>query len=326
MPHVLVAGTLHPAGHEILASAPGVTVEFAEGISEESYAPRLHAADALLLRTQPLGASTIAGAPRLRIVSRHGVGFDAVDVDALTARGVVLAVCGDVNSTSVAEHAMMLMLAATKRALRADGAVRRGAWGWREALEAQDLRGRNLLLVGFGRIGRRIAAMAAGFGLSVRAHDPLLLERGWPEGEVGPVAELREGLAWADVVSLSAPGTGRPLIGAAELAAMRPGAVLVNTARGGLIDEAALVDALRSGTVGGRGPRRVRERAPAAGPSAGRLRPSDPVAARRGPDGRRGRAHGDGLGAQHPRLLRRTARPRARREREAPRWRASSLS
>ena len=253
MPHVLVAGTLHPAGHEVLASAPGVTVEFAEGISEESYAPRLHAADALLLRTQPLGASTIAGAPRLRIVSRHGVGFDAVDVDALTARGVVLAVCGDVNSTSVAEHAMMLMLAATKRALRADGAVRRGAWGWREALEPQDLRGRNLLVVGFGRIGRRIAAMAAGFGLSVRAHDPLLMERGWPEGEVGPVAELREGLAWADIVSLSAPGTGRPLIGTAELAAMRPGAVLVNTARGGLIDEAALVDALRSGDVGAAG-------------------------------------------------------------------------
>ena len=253
MPHVLVAGTLHPAGHKVLTSAPGVTVEFAEGISEESYAPRLHAADALLLRTQPLGASAIAGAPRLRIVSRHGVGFDAIDVDALTARGVVLAVCGDVNSTSVAEHAMMLMLAATKRALRADGAVRRGAWGWREALETQDLRGRNLLVVGFGRIGRRIAAMAAGFGLSVRAHDPLLMERGWPEGKVGPVAELREGLAWADIVSLSAPGTGRPLIGTAELAAMRPGAVLVNTARGGLIDEAALVDALRSGDVGAAG-------------------------------------------------------------------------
>ena len=250
---VLVAGKLHPSGREILNSAPGFSVKFIEEISEPSYAPHIHDADALLIRTQPMSAGTIAKAGRLKLVSRHGVGYDAVDVAALNARGIALAVCGDVNSYSVAEHAAMMILAASKRALRADTAVRKGPWDWRNQLESQDLRGRNLLLLGYGRIGRHIREMMRGFGMTIRAFDPFLLQQGWPEGDVEPVVDLNEGLGWADVISVSAPKGDKPLIGNDEFVAMKPGVVIVNTARGGIVDELALIDALRSGKVGAAG-------------------------------------------------------------------------
>lgn len=253
MPHVLVAGELHPTGRALLDAAPGLTARYIDEISEESYAPYISEADALLIRTQPLSAATVAKAGRLRLVSRHGVGYDAADLQALNARGIALAVCGDVNSYSVAEHACMLLLAAFKRVLRADAAVRHGPWGWRNRLESQDLRGRNLLILGYGRIGRHTAAMMAGFGMNIRAHDPFLAGQGWPEGAVPPAPDLAEALAWADAVSISAPKTAKPLIGAAELAQMKPGAVIVNTARGGIVDEAALIEALQAGRIGAAG-------------------------------------------------------------------------
>jgi D-3-phosphoglycerate dehydrogenase len=253
MPHVLVAGPLHPSGRALLDAAPGITVRYLDETSEASLAEHVAEADAVLLRTQPMSAATVGRAKRLRIVSRHGVGYDAVDVGALNARGIALSVCGDVNATSVAEHACMLILAASKRALRADRAVRTGPWGWRNALESRDLRGCNLLQVGYGRIGRHIAGMMAGFGLSIRAYDPFLSRTRWPEGPAKPVSDLAQGLAWADIVSVSVPGGDKPLIGREELAAARDGLVIVNTARGGVVDEAALVGALESGKVGAAG-------------------------------------------------------------------------
>lgn len=253
MPHILVAGQLHPKGRELLTLAAGVTVQFIEEISEESYAPYIDEADALLIRTQPMSAATIAKAKRLKIVSRHGVGYDAVDVDALNARDIALAVCGDVNSGSVAEHAMMLMLAAAKQVLRADKAVRSGPWEWRNKLESRDLSGRNLLLLGYGRIGRKIADLSAGFGMTIKAHDPYLQAHGWPTGNVPPIDDLADALAWADIVSVSVPKADKPLIGRAEIAKMKDGAILINTARGGIIDEAALVDGLQSGKIGAAG-------------------------------------------------------------------------
>lgn len=253
MPHVIVAGKLHPAGRALLDSAEDVTVRYIEEISEESYAPYIEDADALLIRTQPMSAATVARADNLKIVSRHGVGFDAVDVAALNQRGIALAVCGDVNSYSVAEHACMMILGAAKRALRGDKSVRTGPWGWRNSLESQDLRGRNLLVLGYGRIGRHTAEMMSGFNMNIRAYDPYLMATSWPEGAVAPAEDLNEALAWADVISVSAPKADKPLIGPAEFAQMKNGVVLVNTARGGIVDEAALIEALRSGKVSAAG-------------------------------------------------------------------------
>ncbi|MBP1806685.1 hydroxyacid dehydrogenase [Rubellimicrobium aerolatum] len=255
MPHLLIAGKLHPAGLGVLKATPGLTYDYVEEVSETSYAPLIDRADALVLRTQPLSAATVARAGRLKVVSRHGVGYDAVDIKSLDARGIALAVVGDVNSVSVAEHAMMMLLACAKRAVAADRAVRNPArWGWRNQLEASEISGRRLLILGYGRIGRHLARMARGFGMEVRAFDPFLAAQGWPDGDTtAPVSSLSEGLAWADAVSVHAPKGERPLLDVAELSLLQPGAILVNTARGGVVDEGALADALASGRVGAAG-------------------------------------------------------------------------
>ncbi len=253
MPHLLIAGKLHPAGLAVLEAAEGVTYDYVEDVSEHSYAPMIGKADALVIRTQPLSAETLAKAERLKLVSRHGVGYDAVDLAALNARRIPLCIVGDVNSVSVAEHAMMLILAATKYFLRGDRAVRAGGWEWRNSLEGGEVSGRHLLILGFGRIGRHLAQMALAFGMEVRAYDPFLEEHGWPAGPVLPVTSLEEGLAQADVISVNVPKAGRPVLGAAELAKVRPGAILVNTARGGIVDEAALCAALANGRIAAAG-------------------------------------------------------------------------
>jgi D-3-phosphoglycerate dehydrogenase / 2-oxoglutarate reductase len=253
MPHILVAGELHPSGIELLRGRSDVTFDYVREVSEPSYAPLIDAADGLVIRTQPLSAETVKRAARLRVVSRHGVGYDSVDLPSLDERGIALAVVGDVNSVSVAEQAMMLLLAAAKRVMRSDRAVRGGDWGWRNRLEPVELWRKRLLVVGFGRSGRHLARMATGFGMDIRAFDPFLAERGWPDAAVTPVAGLSEGLAWADYVSVHAPKGDGPVIGAAELAIMKPTAVLVNTARGGVVDEAALIAALSEGRLAAAG-------------------------------------------------------------------------
>jgi D-3-phosphoglycerate dehydrogenase len=253
MPHILVAGKLHPSGVALLKSAKGITFDYVEEVSEPSYASLIDKADGLVIRTQPLSAATVAKGLNLKIVSRHGVGYDAVHLPSLVDRGIVLAVVGDVNSVSVAEHSMMLILSTVKQTLRADRSVRSGHWAWRNLLQAQEVSGKNLLVIGYGRIGRHLARLAGAFDMKVRAFDPYLLQNGWPGGSVEPVSDLLEGLAWADAVSINVPRADRPLMGAREFAAMKPNAVLINTARGGIVEEAALVDAIATGKIAGAG-------------------------------------------------------------------------
>ena len=253
MPHVLIAGKLHPAGLARIQDAEGYTFDYVEEVSEASYAPSIEKADALVIRTQPLTAATIAKASRLKLVSRHGVGFDSVDVAALNQNRIPLCIAGDTNSLSVAEHSMTLILACAKQALRADRSVRDGEWKWRDRGEATEISGKRLLIVGFGRAGAKLAVMAKGFDMDVRAFDPFLAQRGWPPGAVAPVATLAEGLGWADIVSLNVPKADTPLIGSQEIALLKPGSIIVNTARGGVVDEAALAQALTAGRVAAAG-------------------------------------------------------------------------
>ncbi len=249
MPHILIAGKLHPSGLALLEQTPGVTYDHVEEISEASYQPYLASADGMVIRTQPMQAPSVAKGVRLQVVSRHGVGYDAVDVAALNARRIPLCIVGDVNSVSVAEHAMMQILACAKQLIRSDRSVRTGPWGWRNRLEQGEVSGKTLLIIGYGRIGRHLARMAAGFGMKIAAYDPYLLAGGWPEGPASSVADLTTGLIRADFISVHIPKADGPLIGVGELAAMKYGAVIVNTARGGIVDEAALADALRSGQI-----------------------------------------------------------------------------
>lgn len=252
MPTVLVAGPIHDSGLQVLRQAPGIDLDYVDAPDDPAaYLRSLPRADGLLLRTQPLNAASIAGARGLKIVSRHGVGYDAVDVAALSDRGIPLAVVGDVNSQSVAEHTMMLLLATAKHLTRADAAARAGNWVYRNLYEPREIFGKTLLIVGFGRIGRTLAALARPFGLRIHVFDPYVAEPGG--AGITMADDLPVALGAADYVSLHVPLSDRPLIGAAEIAAMKPGSVIINTARGGLVDERALAAALRTGHLAGAG-------------------------------------------------------------------------
>ncbi|CAI2433485.1 hydroxyacid dehydrogenase [Serratia ficaria] len=254
MPQILVAGKIHDAGMALLHRAPGFSVRLVPEVSVDSYAPFLAEADALLIRTQPLALRQIQAAQRLKIVSRHGVGYDSVDVAALNERQIPLTIIGDVNSLSVAEHTLSLLLALAKRLCYFDRSIREGEWNRRNGFSALEMAGRTLFILGFGRIGREVARLAAGFRMQVVAYDPYLPDEVFSQHGVSRILEIPSGLATADAVTVHLPLSGdKPLIGREELAMMKPGALLVNTARGGIVDEEALARALQTGHLGGAG-------------------------------------------------------------------------
>ena len=172
MPHVLCLRPVHPEALALLRNHPGVTVEVMENPTPENLAPVLPYTEAVIVRATRIDRAFLDMAPELRIVARHGVGYDAVDVPALTARGIPLTVTPDANAVSVAEHAMMLLLSVARRVKDYDAATRALDWGPRDSLPTFDLAGRTLLVVGFGRIGARTARLAAAFGMRVLAYDP----------------------------------------------------------------------------------------------------------------------------------------------------------
>jgi D-3-phosphoglycerate dehydrogenase / 2-oxoglutarate reductase len=243
---VLVAGKIHHAGLDLLRAHGDIQVEYVEAVTTETYLPFLPKADAVLLRTQPMTAADIATAPSLKIVSRHGVGYDAVDVAALNARNIPLAIVGDVNSRAVAEHTMMLMLSAARRTVAHHVASTTGNWNERNRFDSTELDGKTLLVLGFGRIGRRVAELAKAFGMSVRAYDPYVSAEQMAGLDVLHAESLTSDLATADFISVHMPGgQSGAIISAKHLAMMKPSSIIVNAARGGLIDEAALDQALR---------------------------------------------------------------------------------
>jgi D-3-phosphoglycerate dehydrogenase len=251
MPRVVIIGRIHDSGLALLRERPGLTLELIEDATEPAVAAAASGADAILIRTSRLSAAAIAGAPQLKVVSRHGVGYDNVDLAALNARGIPLTVVGSVNAVSVAEQALFLLLATMRRGFAYDRATRQGAWDFRNSLEARELAGKTLVVVGYGRIGREVAARALAFGLSVVAYDPYVA----PASPVGRAADLDAVLPEADAVSLHVPLTAetRLLFDRSRLARLKPSAVLISTARGGLIDEAALAEALAEGRLAAAG-------------------------------------------------------------------------
>lgn len=255
MPHILVAGAIHPDGMALLEGRADATIEVIEQPTADDFRARLPDADALAIRTAPLPADAVEAAARLKVVARHGVGYDNIPVEALTARGIPLALVGNVNALAVAEHALFLILACLKRAADHDRAVREGGWAVRNRFEGGELSGRTLLLMGFGRIGREVAARARPFGCRIVAYDPMVPAETMDAAGVEAAADWRPALADADIVSLHLPKTPETthLIGPKTLATMKPGAIVINTARGGLVDEAALAAALKDGQLGAAG-------------------------------------------------------------------------
>jgi D-3-phosphoglycerate dehydrogenase len=253
MPHLLIAGAIHESGIELIKTRKDFTYTYLPGNSDFSYKKHIKDADALVIRTQTLGREDIFSSEKLKMVSRHGVGYDAVDVAALTEKNIPLTIVGDVNSQSVAEQSMTLLLAAFKRVIKNDRAVRVGPWDYRNLLEPEEVNGKNLLILGYGRIGRRLAKMATAFGMHVFAYDPFIDSKQWSDGSVEKVDDLNMAITTADCISVNMPRVEKPIIGKKEFDRMKTGVVIVNTARGGIIKEEDLINALKNGKVGAAG-------------------------------------------------------------------------
>ncbi len=210
------------------------------------------AARALIVRNRTqVDAALLSAAPRLEAVGRLGVGLDNIDVDACAARGIAVCPATGANAVAVAEYVIGAALALLRGAFAATPAVVAGAWP-REASVGREAAGKTLGLVGFGAIGREVAPRARALGMTVLACDPQL-PPGDPAWSLAEAASFETLLARSDAVSLHVPltETTRGLVGAAQIERMKPSAVLINTARGGIVDEAALIAALRAGRLAG---------------------------------------------------------------------------
>ncbi|WP_236020524.1 hydroxyacid dehydrogenase [Sabulicella rubraurantiaca] len=260
MRQVLLCRDLHPAGRALLEARADIALTTLHDPPVPQFHAALREAEAVLCWLERVDTATLEAAPALRCVSRYGVGFDTVDIPACTARGVAVMVANGSNDLSVAEHALMLMLALAKRVVQFDTRVKSGGW-WPESLgkggplAMADLHGRTVLVVGYGRIGTRVARYCQAFGMKVMVLDPGYTPARLAADGMIPARDLHAALAEADVVTLHCPLTPatRHLMNAGAFAALKPGAMLVNTARGPVVDENALLAALEAGRLHGFG-------------------------------------------------------------------------
>jgi D-3-phosphoglycerate dehydrogenase / 2-oxoglutarate reductase len=243
MKYLSIIDPIHPAGVARIGAGHRIV---------EAGDPRT---EILVVRTTAIGDALFAQMPKLRLIVKHGAGVDNIDIAAATRRGIMIAnTPGGNNSTAVAEGAVTLMLATLRRVREMDAVVRENRWGERWATRLGDLTGARVGLIGFGRIARHVAQICgAGFGCSILAYDPMLSAE---EIEAhGATAGTLDDILGCDVISVHVPLTEatRNLIGTGELAKMQLHSIIVNSSRGGIIDEAALACALSTGAIGGAG-------------------------------------------------------------------------
>jgi D-3-phosphoglycerate dehydrogenase len=253
---VLIPHTFGQQGKDVLLAREDIdTIPYSATIKQADLLPLLADAAGIALGGTPYKQAEMDASPAMLVVARIGVGYDAVEVPALTARRVPLMIAGIANSTSVAEQAFHMMIALAKQNRALDGLVRVGNWGDRHAELPMELSGKTILIVGFGRIGSRTARRCLGFDMQVLAYDPYVDAGVITSAGCKKVTDLDAALPAADFVCIHCPKTPETvdMFNAARFARMKPGAFIVNTARGGIIDEAALHAALTSGKVAGAG-------------------------------------------------------------------------
>jgi len=246
-PRVLVAEPIAEAGLELLRA------RFEVDTDADDLPRTIGDYDAIVVRSATkLTADLIDRASRLKVIGRAGVGVDNVDVGAATRRGIVVANTPDSTVVSAAEHAIGLLVALARNIPQAHAALKQGDWQ-RSRWSGVELAGKTLAVLGFGRIGQQVARRALGLLMRVVAYDPFVGEDRFREAGVERVTDLREALGAGDFVTLHLPLTDEThrLVGRDAIAAMRDGARLVNAARGALVDEDALLDAIRSGKLAG---------------------------------------------------------------------------
>lgn len=243
--------------HAVRECVPeGWSIAFAESYDDSHQRALASNADVIVPGWAAVDAAMLAAAPKLRMIQKWGIGLDRIDLDAVERAGLTLAITAGANASVVAEHAVMLMLAVYRRLSMVDRATREGRWLFNEMRGiCQRLGGKTVGLVGFGHIGQMLAKKLAGFEVSILYTDLARCDAETEERLGARFVSLEDLLAQSDVVSLHVPGgdENRHMIDVEALASMKRGAILINVSRGELVDEAALVDAIRSGQLMGAG-------------------------------------------------------------------------
>lgn len=252
---VLIVGRMPQAGLDVLKTRDDVDFEILTDDSVPSLHPKLKDAHAVTLGGTKFREAELAVAPNMMVVARLGVGFDAVEVPALNKRGVFLMTTGIANSVSVAEHAMYMLLASARLVKKYDRFVRDGGWGQRLTDLPADLSGKSILVVGMGRIGSRTVKRCVAFEMNVSVLDPNVPEAEIAKAGATKVTDLKAILPKVDFVSVHCPKAPETIdmFNKETLGLMKPDAFLVNTARGGIVNEEALYDALKNGRLRGAG-------------------------------------------------------------------------
>ncbi|HET8798148.1 MAG TPA: phosphoglycerate dehydrogenase [Thermoanaerobaculia bacterium] len=252
MYRVLVTDTLAESGLDILRDAKDVDLSYKPGLKGADLLAAVAQTDALITRSGTAVTPELVNAgTQLRIVGRAGVGLDNVDVDACTARGILVINAPTANIMSATEHTMAMLLALCRNIPEAHASVKRGEWT-RSKFMGIELDGKTLGVIGLGRIGSRVAARARAFGMRIIAYDPYIADTAYERAGATKVT-LDQLLVQADVITVHTPMTDetRRMLGADEIAKMKDGAIVLNIARGGIYDERALAEALSAGRLGG---------------------------------------------------------------------------
>lgn len=251
---ILITDGLKPAGQAILSQE--ADVDDRNGIAAEELLAVIGNYDAVIVRSRTKITAEVleAGAPRLKVVGRAGVGVDNIDLEAAKARGIKVVNAPQASTNAVAELAIGMMFALARRLTEADASMKRGEW-LKKQLTGTELHGKTLGVVGMGRIGSRVGALAKALGMEIIGYDPLIPAEEISRRGAQPVATLPELYAQADVITLHVPLTPqtRGMVNAEAFAQMKRGVMIICAARGGVIDEKALHEALESGQVGGAG-------------------------------------------------------------------------
>jgi D-3-phosphoglycerate dehydrogenase len=251
---IMVPTTMSKAGWAVIESRDDVEgVEFVPTIPKAEFHKVLEEASGICLGTQPFSDPELDAAPMIEVVSRIGVGYDAVDVPALTRRKVPLMIGGTANSVSVAEAGLFLTMTLARKGAAMDALVREGRWHDRYKELPVDLYGKTVLIIGFGKIGTRSAKRFAAMETHVLIYDKYVYSETIRGMGYEPVTDLDAAVARADFITIHCPKTPETvgLFNAARLAHMKKTAFIVNTARGGIIDEPALYDALKNHRIAG---------------------------------------------------------------------------
>jgi len=249
---ILIVQAIHERGVQVFDDR--FEVRIASDPSVATVIKEIAGAEGVIVRMAPFTREIIEAADSLKVIGRHGVGVDNIDVAAATARGIVVANTPNANSTSVAEHTVIAIGALAKRVVIYDRATREGNWEIRNSYKAVDLDGKTLGLVGIGRIGSLVAhRAAAAYNMRVVAYDPYVSPEKAAELGISLCATADEVFLQGDVVSLHTPLTAetRGLVNAERLKLMKNNAFLINFSRGEVVDEKALYEALKTGKIAG---------------------------------------------------------------------------